>query len=478
MAIKISGLASGFDTETIIKEAMRGERLRVDTVRQQRQIVEWKREQYRDANTRFLALRSSLLNLKLQGTFGARTVTSADPAVLTATAGSGAVEGSFSVEVVNLSRGASKESTPVQNDYTHSGADASFTLTGKSGSAAITVQAGDTIPAVVAKINAQQSTTGIKATYDANVNKFYLFTAGTGSAARIEIEDTDGFLAQALNVNLAAVQGTDAVIRFNGGQELQFASNQFTFNNINFNLLKAGQTVDINVKPDIDSVVDKIKDFVEKYNAAVGHISEKLGEKRFRDFLPLNDEQKEAMKEKEIEKWEEKAKSGLLRSDSTLYSIYSKICNEAMGSASNLDSVYKSLSSIGITTGAWQDQGKLYIDEDKLRAALSQDLEGIMNLFTRSGEGSEQGIAVRLYDQVNAGMKQITGTAGAVTSGADNSSLGRELDRIDKRLEIMEKRLLSIEDKYYRQFTAMEQAIQRMNTQSQWLTQQFSSNSN
>ena len=91
MAIRISGLASGFDIESIIKEAMRGEQARVDAVRQQKQILEWKREQYREANTKFLALRSSLLNLKLQGTFMAKTVTSSDPAVLSATASSSAV---------------------------------------------------------------------------------------------------------------------------------------------------------------------------------------------------------------------------------------------------------------------------------------------------------------------------------------------------------------------------------------------------
>lgn len=476
MAIRISGLASGFDTESIIKEAMKGETARVDVVRQQKQVLEWKREQYREANTKFLALRSSLLNLKLQGTFQAKTVTSTDSSALTATAASSAVEGSFSIEVIRLAKGASKESTPVASDYVHSGEDASFTLSGKNGSATITVEDGDTIAAVVAKINQQQTSTGIRASFDSGHNKFYLFTSGTGTDSKIELQDTDSFLASTLNVDLTTVQGTDAAIKFNGGQELNFSSNRFTFNNINFNLLKAGQTVDINVSPDIDSAVEKIKDFVEKYNAAVGYIAEKLGEKRYRDFAPLSNEQKNEMKEKEIELWEEKAKSGLLRSESTLFSLYSSIRNQVSASVPGAGT-YSNLSAIGITTAGWQDQGKLYIDEDKLRTALSQDPEGVMKLFTSNVEGSEKGIAVKLYDQVSASMQRITNTAGSVSSGVDNSSLGREIDRSEKRIKTLEERLQDVEDRYYRQFTAMEEAIQQMNSQSQWLTQQFNSSS-
>lgn len=476
MAIRISGLASGFDTESIIKEAMKAETARVDVVRQQKQILEWKREQYREANTKFLALRSSLLNLKLQGTFQAKTVTSTDPSVLAATATSSAVEGSFSIEVIRLARGASKESTPVGSDYVHSAGEASFALTGKNGTAAITVEDGDTIAAVVAKINEQQAATGIRATYDSSQNKFYLFTSGSGADAKIELQDSSGFLASTLNLDLTTVQGSDAAIKFNGGQELNFSSNRFTFNNINFNLLKAGQTVDINVSPNIDSAVEKIKDFVEKYNAAVGYISEKLGEKRYRDFAPLSDEQKQEMKEKEIELWEEKAKSGLLRSESTLFNLYSAIRNQTSATVADAGK-YSSLSAVGITTAGWQDQGKLYLDEDKLRTALSQDPEGVMKLFTNSVEGTDQGIAVRLYDQVNASMQRITNTAGTVSAGADNSSLGREIERVDKRINTLEERLQEVEDRYYRQFTAMEQALQQMNAQSQWLAQQFSSSS-
>lgn len=47
-------------------------------------------------------------------------------------------------------------------------------------------------------------------------------------------------------------------------------------------------------------------------------VNGKLTEKKYRDYTPLTEEQKKDMTEKQIELWEEKAKSGLLRGDTIL----------------------------------------------------------------------------------------------------------------------------------------------------------------
>lgn len=476
MTIRISGLASGFDVDAMVTDLMKAERTKVDNVLRKKQLLEWKRDDYRTVNTKLLALRTSLADLRLQSSFSAKTVSSSDSTVLTATAGTSAVSGTFSVQVASLARGASKESTPVSSTYEHSGGNKSFTLTGKDGSATFTVKNGDSIQTVVSKINAQESATGIKATYDSGTNKFYLFTSETGEDATIQAADTNGFLASTLNLNLDAVQGSDAVIKFNNGADLSFSSNQFTFNNINFNLQKAGETVNITVAADVDASVDKIKDFVEKYNTAVEYISEKLGEKRYRDYVPLTDEEKEEMSESQIDLWETKSKSGLLRGDSTLASLYNSL-RSAAGAIVDNDSAYSTLSSVGITTSSWDDKGKLYIDEDKLRTALSEDPEGVMDLFTSSQSGNSEGIAERLYDAVNTNITTIRSTAGSESSSVDTSYIGREISNIEDRVDTMEERLENIQERYYDQFTAMEEAIQTMNSQSEWLTQMLGSTS-
>ncbi|WP_276661783.1 flagellar filament capping protein FliD, partial [Syntrophomonas wolfei] len=114
-------------------------------------------------------------------------------------------------------------------------------------------------------------------------------------------------------------QGTDASIDFDGATGITFTSNQFTLNDINFDLKKAGETVSITISHDIENGVAKIKSFVEAYNALMENINVKLNERREYDksshsfkYQPLTDAQRKEMSEKEIEKWEAAAKKGIM----------------------------------------------------------------------------------------------------------------------------------------------------------------------
>ena len=277
-----------------------------------------------------------------------------------------------------------------------------------------------------------------------------------------------------------AHRGTDAVIDFNDAVGLKFSGNQFTVNGITVNLKEAGgQTVRVAVSHDVDAVVEKIKAFVETYNSTLESIAGELYEERYRDYLPLTDEQKKEMSDRDIEKWEEKARSGMLRGDQLLSSIYNNIRSVTMARVEGLSGPYNNLSSIGITTGPYTERGKLHIDETKLREALTRDPEGVMRLFTQSVESAGgAGVAVKLYDAVNNAMSRITEKAGSSGALYDNSVLGQDIERLNRSISLAEERLLKLEARYYRQFTAMEQAINRMNQQSMWLTQMLFSGQN
>lgn len=476
--IRFGGMASGLDTESIVKQLMQVQRMKVDRYTKQKQLLEWKREDYRDINTKLLTLRNTVFDLQLESSFMGKKVTSSDESILKATAKNTAVEGRFEIVVKQLASGVTKESNYskdagiADNKLVHAG---TFKLNGVK----ITLSAGESVAQIAAKINAVSSDTKVKATYDADKNMFYLMTTNTGSEAKITITDSQ-FSDVSFLQNFTSASGKNAVITFNGGSDIEFASNQFTFNNINFDLKKAdpNTTVTVSVDPDIDGIVDKIKSFVETYNAVMEKMGTKLSEKRYRDFEPLTDEQKEAMKESDIEKWEEKAKSGLLSGDSLLSGLYSNI-RIAASSAIEGEGKYRTLSSIGITTQSWYDQGKLYIDEDKLRTALNEDLDGVIKMFTatKAADGSD-GIATRLYSAVNNGMKTITDKAGSSNSLVDQSFLGKQIDEIDDRIDQMEDYLIRVEERYWAQFTAMESALQQMQSQSNWLTSMLGSSSN
>jgi len=505
MVTRISGLSSGLDIDQMVTDLMKAHRMQVDKSYQQKQLLEWKREDYRTMNTRLLTLRNAAFDMKLQGTFMSKTASSSDSDVLTATAGSTAVVADYSVTVHNLASGVTKSSAEaLAASYTGSGSSCVTKTLGEqfglSGNVTFTLQgnvngeakeqeftfdtATQNIYQVVSAINS--AGLGIKATYDSNLERFFLMTTATGEQAEIHVKaDAENFLTShlKLNVNVGADEanahrGTDAEIDFNDATGLKFSSNQFTINGITLNLKKgSGQTVKVSVSQDVEAVLNKIKSFVETYNSTLESIAGELNEERNRDYLPLTDDQKKELSDREIEKWEEKARNGMLKADQILGSAYSQIRSVTMARVEGLSGRYTSLSAIGITTGSYSEMGKLHLDETKLREALTSDPEGVMNLFTQSGATSSQsGVAVKLYDVVNKSISQITAKAGTSAALYDNSILGKDITRLEESISATEERLQKLEERYYKQFTAMEQAIQKMNSQSMWLTQMFSSN--
>lgn len=505
MVMRLSGLASGMDIDQMVSELMRAHRRQVDRNYQQKQILEWRREDYRTINTKLLTLRNSAFDMKLQGTYLAKTASSSDTDILTATSGNTTMAGDYSITVHSLASGVTKSSTgALAASYTINegervtktlgqqfglAGNITFTLQGTVNGEAkeqtFTINATtQNIYEVVGKINS--AGLGIQASYDSNLERFFLMTTGTGEQAEIHVKaDAENFLTEHLKLDVSvgqdevnAYRGTSAVIDFNDAKGLKFSSNQFTVNGINLNLKEgSGRTVKVTVSQDADTVMEKIKAFVENYNTTIESIAAELKEERNRDYLPLTDDHKKEMSEREIEKWEEKARSGMLKADQLLSNIYYKIRSATMARVEGLTGDYTSLSSIGINTKSWKEDGKLEIDEAKLREALTRDPERVMELFTKSSaNANESGIAINLYDAVNQSMSQITSKAGSSSALYDDSILGKDITRIDESISKAEERLLKLENRYYKQFTAMEQAINQMNMQSQWLTQMFFSN--
>ncbi|NLB17673.1 MAG: flagellar filament capping protein FliD [Syntrophomonadaceae bacterium] len=410
MVMRLTGLASGMDIDQMVTDLMKANRMKVDAIFQKKQVLEWKRDDYRDINTKLLTLRNSAFNMKLQSSFSSKTATSSNTNVLTATAGGSAVPSNYSITVHNLASGVSRSSTEtLAPSYKGTGSERVINSLGEqfglSGNVTFTLEGmvdgvakeeSFTFDTATANINnvvkaINDAGIGINASYDSGTERFFLMTSGSGSETKIHVKaDAENFLTDNLKlaVNVGADDsnahmGIDATIDFNDATGLKYASNQFTLNGINFDLKSGGgQTVTVNVARDIDAAVDNIKAFVELYNSTIDGLNTKLTEKRHRDFPPLTDAQKEEMSEKEIEKWEEKARSGILSSDQLLSSAYNKLRSAAMSRVEVEPGVFSSLSAIGINTQIYTEKGKLHIDETKLREALINDPDKVMSIFT------------------------------------------------------------------------------------------------
>lgn len=271
--------------------------------------------------------------------------------------------------------------------------------------------------------------------------------------------------------------GKDASFTLNGFATTR-KTNNFTINDVTYTLKQVtGTDVNISVTQDTDSMVDTVMKFVDKYNETIDKINGELNEERYRDYAPLTAKQKEDLSEREIELWEEKAKSGMLRNDSILNGGLNKMRSNLYSqvTGANVNTNYDQLTEIGIKTSSnYLERGKLIVNESDLRKAIEDDPNAVFELFMSKGStDSEKGIARRLRDSIDDTMERIEARAGNSLKTNAQFSMGRNLTDLDSRIDDFEKRLIDIEDRYWRQFTAMEKAISKMNQQSMFLMNQF-----
>jgi len=507
---RITGLgSSGLDIETLVKNLMKTESAQKDKLIQKKQKTEWTRTAFREINTSILALRTQAVNMKLSSSYKVFSATASDTAVLSATAGTVAQEGTYKITVDQLATSTQRKSTDTISKDLQSTADItdfdfhgkSFSLTfngiqktiswsdsegvyanidelqaglqskvdnvfgsnnvevAKSGNQIILkpkdstfkpnllVTSGTTNDALsqlkmtsgqsyqisldtklqdlalktgaltfnsdkldftingtnfqIDKtktirdlMNTVNASTGADVTlsYDSALDKFIMKRDSAGEGASLAVSDNNGtdFLSKIGIADAGALtEGQNAIVDFTGPNgitmtNLEMSTNNFTLQGVNFNLLKADAGVEktVTVTKNVDAIYNNIKSFVDKYNETLSAITTKYYEERDNDYQPLTDDQRESMTEDQITTWEKKAKSGILRSDMILGGIVNDLRNTMSNPVTGLSGSLDRLSAIGITSGDYSENGKLYINEAKLKQAISENLEEVTNIFT------------------------------------------------------------------------------------------------
>lgn len=736
---RIFGLASGMDIDSMVKQLMTAERMPMDKMEREKQLLEWQRDKYREVNTKLLEFRNTSFDMGLQSKYLSRAATSTNESTVSVSASSSAIEGIYTMKVEQMAKAAQLTSTAGVGAESSAATlkslgftgDTTLTIRGDKGTSRISVSENDSITSLVARMNEKATVTGVRASYDGTLDRFFFVSSKTGSSSKIDLisenaslindvfkvggatatktastvtasaafgtevltgskkldgvssmiddslsatqtirisrngqnfdfnvtssttvqglieqinvsglneqgvkatytadgklslfnpskgkpitisnvtsgsiptGDTDVLVTMGMkkadgtnaytiedgnidstiingslttaqqlkisyggedykftidasttlktlvtNINTSGLgkagvtayisdgklefynpddsealtfdnalpptgtntdanvlvtlgfkkasgaddaqittgiaytqkanEGQNAKVYFNG-VEGSYETNSFTINGITFTAKKADNIEHtVTVANDVEAVFNNIKGFVDKYNEMLDYVNKALTETKYRDYSPLTKQQKEGMEDREIELWEEKAKSGLLRSDAILSNamndfrsaLYSQV--EGLGSGA-LDQ----LVAIGIKTGSYSEKGKLYIDENKLRQAISDRPDEVAALFT-TDDGVEEkdgdGIAVRMLsysENVLARLKEKAGTSVSVDTDTD---IGKKLYALESRMISFTDRLTSIEDRYYRQFTAMEKFINQMNQQSSYIAQNF-----
>ncbi|MGP0584722.1 flagellar filament capping protein FliD [Paenibacillus timonensis] len=478
--MRISGLSSGLDIDAIVKQLMTAQRAPLDKLNQQKQQTEWKRDDYREISTKLVSFNEKLSSLSLSSAIDAKKATVSGASVVTATATGAATNSVYNIQVKNMASATNViyqgtvGATKISDIY--SGSQTSLTI----GSATIDFSSSDSIDSLVTKINNNKDA-GVTAVFDSTTGKLSLTSKTTGNDPIVLGGD---FFDSTKNTKLSTsgqTPGEDATVVINGIESKQ-ASNRFTVNGVEFTITgvtPTGQSSQVEVTQDTDKMVDTIKKFAETYNESLALLNKKTGEERYRTFLPLTSEQKEAMTDDEIKLWEEKAQSGLLRNDSILSKAASDMRTALFADFTLPNGTKMNLTQLGITTGSYSEKGKLYIDETKLREAIESNPEGVNAFFGQIdssatvSNNAQNGIFNRVKKINTEALQSLYDRAGTSKYSSDlttaflpESEIGKQLRDFDTRISDMNSRLTLIENRYYKQFTAMETAMNKYNSVS------------
>ena len=359
------------------------------------------------------------------------------------------------------------------------------------------INGDDTIKSMIDKIN--NSDAKVEVTYLEEENRFQIISKEAGDK-EVSIDRSSAF-ARALfdkkntmsNIDL---RGQDAIINvsYDGvATEIRRSSNTFDleglavtvsgeFGYTGDNLDTTAEAVTFSAKANTEKVINSVKKMVEAYNSIIEAVNKEISTKPNRSYTPLTDEQKEEMSESQIEKWEEKAKEGLLFSDSDLTSLASEMRSIFKSTLNSLGIEYTEIEKIGITpSSTWSDNGKLVIDEEKLESALETNPESVSKLF--AGDGTSNGLMTNIKNVFDQYAKKEGASKGILVDKAGSSlaplslltnTIYKQLEDMDKTLKSLQAYLTTEQDRYISKFASLETVIAQMNSQSSWLSQQFS----
>ena len=316
----------------------------------------------------------------------------------------------------------------------------------------------------------------------------YVYTNEDGGSAKLTKTTTDGTETElsgttessTASVTYGGMAGSDAVAVIDG-KTYTSATNKLTVSNVTYNLLATGSST-LTVTQDTEKVVENVLKFVEDYNEMLGKLNDMYNEQKYSDYDVLTESQKKGMTQEQIEKWEEKAKSGLMYHNQTVGKLISAMREAIYTPVESVDPyrtdangkeyTYNTLMSIGIESKT--DRGILRVDEDKLRKAIANDPDCVYQLFgsldTEKDEFSKNGVAQRLGDVANDGLKEIKTYAGTSAESADGSSLGNLIEEMKKKMSDFKTMLNAFENSLYKKYDAMESAIQRLGVSLGYIT--------
>lgn len=466
--IRLPGLATGMDTESMIKEMLAGEQNKVDKVKQKEQTIKWQQEIYREVikdiqglNDKYFSLTSkdSILNASAWNTLSMK---SSNEDVLTVSASAGAIGGNYKFNITEIAQPA-KVSASFKSKDENLGltSETSFDIELNDGKKA-TIKLGkdDTVATMVKAINDAMGE-DVKASYSEMTGEFTVETKATGENTSIKIVKPDNSVVEGKGTNLKGSFTKDGK-----SFQLNESSNNFAKDGINYEFHSTG-TADTTSKQNVEPVIGNMKAFVEDYNKLMDKMYDLVTQKTNRDYPPLTESQKKDMSEEEIERWEKKAKEGLLRSDQEMRKFIDDMTNSIFGDNMEV------LNEIGIASHEdYNKKGQISLNEDKLRKALENNSDKVYEIFAKDSSSVMEKMKSTIKNYVGNSSSIFAKKAGIEkTASVANNFYSEQLKRQAETLKALQRKMDNKENALYKKFSTLEASMNKLNSQMSYFMQ-------
>lgn len=274
------------------------------------------------------------------------------------------------------------------------------------------------------------------------------------------------------------VSGQDARITLNGA-EFTGSTNVFEINGLTFTALnetKAGEDITVTIEDDVDGIYDMVKSFLKEYNSIINEMDKLYNAESAKGYEPLTDDEKEAMSDSEVEKYETKIKDALLRRDSNLSTVSSAL-KSIMSGGVDVNGKTMYLSDFGVETlgyfeAADNEKNAYHIagdpddantsgKSDVLKSMISNDPDTVIAFFSS--------LSKNLYTKMSDLSKSVDGYR-SYGSFYDDKKMTSDYNDYKTKISELEEKLNDYEDKWYSKFSKMETALAKLQSNSSAVT--------
>jgi len=499
--IRMSGLISGLDTDAVVEALVSNKKQKVTDAKNDQKKLGWKQTIYEGINKNIKGLfQSHLSSMRFSTAYSKMKTNVSDSSVASVVTGDGAVKATQKLKVESLAKtayltgkdlnGESSEktytATSTLKDLGFEGTDTLRVNIGGEEKGTLAITEGTTISDVLSTLK----NAGLNASFDADTQRFFVSSKSTGASHDFTLTDDGNGALASLGLAVATddeknaqgfdqtnyatkVDGSNAVIYLNDAK-FTGDTNTFKVNGLTITALDETGDKEVTLSTDSDTsgIYDMIKNMIGQYNKAINEIDKYYGAASARKYSMLTDEEKEVMKDKEIEEYEDKIKSGLLRMDTNLGSLR-ELFTSTMAEGIEINGKTYYLSSFGIGTGSYFDtpdneKHALHIDGDKDDDKFKDKTDKLSEMIA-----SDPGLVEEFFKKLSQDLYKKLDNVSKSRDGYrsygnffDDKKMKTDYDGYKSTIKDLEKKANDYEDKIYRQYAAMEKTLSAMQSKS------------